>query len=91
LLLELLSQSGDHEGNAMQSGSYLMDEMSERAGISHGAYALCCAIIEDAEIAREFEVEPRSAMEMFCVAMLRPVMPHRESKLTPRELTNLIA
>jgi hypothetical protein len=91
LLLEFLSQSGDHQGNAMQSGSYLMDEMSERAGMSRSAFALCCAIVEDAEVAREFEVEPRNAMEMFCVAMLRPAMPQGESKLTPRELTNLIA
>jgi hypothetical protein len=75
----------------MQSGICLMDEMSERAGMSRSAFALCCAIIEDAEIAREFEVEPHSAMEMFCVAMLRPAMPHCESTLTPRELTNLVA
>ena len=75
----------------MQLGSSLMDEMSERAGMSRSAFALCCAIIEDAEIAREFEVEPRSAMEMFWVAMRRPPMPHCESRLTPRELTNLIA
>ena len=75
----------------MQSGHFLMDEMIERAGMSRSAYALCCAIIEDAAIAREFEVEPRSAMEMFCVAMLRPPMPHCESMLTPGELTKLIA
>ena len=75
----------------MQSGNCLMDEMSERVGISQSAFALCCAIIEDAEIAREFEVEPRSAMEMFCVAMLKPAMPHCESTFTPGELTNLLA
>ncbi len=75
----------------MQSGNCLMDEMNERAGMSHGAFALCCAIIEDAEIAREFEVEPRSAMEMFSIAMLRPTMPHCESTLTPGELTNLMS
>ena len=75
----------------MQSGNFLSDELSERAGMSRSALALCCAIVEDAEVAREFEVEPCSAMEMFCVAMLAPAMRQRESPLMPRELTNLIA
>ena len=75
----------------MQSGNCLMDETSERAGMSQSAFALCCAIIEDAEIAREFEIEPRGAMEMFCVALMRPSMPHYESTFTPGELTSLMS
>ena len=86
-----MSQSSDHEGNAVQSRSFLMDEMNDATGRSQSALALCCAIVEDAEVAREFEVEPGSAMEMFRVAMLRPTMRQRDSSLTPRELTNLIA
>lgn len=75
----------------MQPENHLIDELGERSGMPRSAFALCRAIIEDAEVAREFEVEPRSAMEMFCVAMLKPAMPHHEPAVMPRELTNLIA
>ena len=75
----------------MQSGSFLMDEMSERAGISHGAYALCCAIIEDAEVAREFEIEPRGAAELLRTVMFCPTYASHELSPLPGELTSLIA
>ncbi len=74
----------------MHPHNFLMDEMSETAGMSRSALALCCAIIEDAEVAREFEIEPRGAVEFLRVAMLAPAHP-RESVPLPRELTSLIA
>ena len=72
----------------MHRNRYLMDELGDPAGMSKSAIALCCAIMEDAEVAREFEMEPRGAFEM-----LRTAMPHVSRELTPlpRELTSLIA
>jgi hypothetical protein len=75
----------------MHRHSYLMDEMSETASMSRSALALCCAIIEDAEVAREFEIEPRGAVEMLRAVMLGPQYSPHESAPLPRELTSLIA
>ncbi len=74
----------------MHRHNFLMDEMSETAGMSRSALALCCAIIEDAEVAREFEIEPRGAVEYLRVVMLGPAHPGESAPL-PRELTSLIA
>ena len=75
----------------MHRQKFLVEAMGEPDGMSRSAMALCSAIIEDAEMAREFELEPRGAMEL-----LRAVMPGyayacRETSLSPRELTSLIA
>jgi hypothetical protein len=74
----------------MHRHNFLMDEMSETAGMSRSALALCCAIIEDAEGAREFEIEPRGAAEFLRVVMLGPTHPCESAPL-PRELTSLIS
>ncbi len=74
----------------MHRHNFLMDEMSETAGMSRSALALCCAIIEDAEVAREFEIEPRGAEEFLRVVMLGRAHPSESAPL-PRELTSLIA
>jgi hypothetical protein len=86
-----LAQIRDHGGDPMMHRhNFLMDEMSETTGMSRSALALCCAIIEDAEVAREFEIEPRGAAEFLRVVMLGPT--HRcESAPLPRELTSLIS
>ena len=75
----------------MTHGHFLVEAMGEPEGMSRSAIALCCAIIEDAEVAREFELEPRGAVEL-----LRAVMPgagraYREAALSPHDLTSLIA
>lgn len=75
----------------MHRHSYLMDEMSETASMSRSALALCCAIIEDAEVAREFEIEPRGAVELLRAVMLGPAHAPCETAPLPRELTSLIA
>jgi hypothetical protein len=74
----------------MHRHNFLMDEMSETAGMSRSALALCCAIIEDAEVAREFEIEPRGAAEFLRVVMLGPTHPCESAPL-PRELTSLVS
>jgi hypothetical protein len=66
-----------------------MDELGEPTGMSRSAIALCCAIMEDAEVAREFEMEPRGAAELLRAAF-SPVCASSDTPL-PRELTTLIA
>jgi hypothetical protein len=74
----------------MQVWNSLPDEISDLGGSSPGSIALCRAIIEDAEMAREFEIEPRGAVEMLCTVMWgTPRLPSTSAPL-PRELTNLI-
>ncbi len=76
----------------MHRQKFLLEAMGEPRGMSRSAMALCSAVIEDAEDAREFEFESRNA-----VTQLYSIMPgagsftHRESSLSPRELTSLIA
>ena len=75
----------------MHRQKFLVEAMGEAHGMSRSAMAFCSAIIEDAEMAREFELGPRGALEL-----LRDVMPgsayaYREAPLSPRELTSLIA
>jgi hypothetical protein len=68
----------------------LSDELGEVYGLSQSA-ALCYAIIEDAEVARQFELEPRSAVELLCVAMLGPTRVPCLSPPLPGELSRLMA
>jgi hypothetical protein len=75
----------------MHRNSYLMDELGEPAGVSKSAIALCCAIMEDAEVAREFEMEPRGAAELLRTVMFTPRYASHELSPPPSELTNLIA
>jgi len=66
-----------------------MDELGEPTGMSRSAMALCCAIMEDAEVAREFEMEPRGAAEL--LRLFTPSHAAHELSPLPRELTSLIA
>ena len=75
----------------MHRHNYLMEEMGDSTRMSRSALALCCAIIEDAEVAREFEIEPRGAVEYLRVVMLGRTRLPGESAPLPRELTSLIA
>lgn len=75
----------------MHRHNFLMEEMGDSAGVSRSALALCCAIIEDAEVAREFEIEPRGAAEYLRVVMLNPTHLPGQSAPLPRELTSLIS
>ena len=61
----------------------LMDELGEPAGMSRSAIALCCAIMEDAEVAREFEMEPRGAAELLRAAFT-PAYASGDSSPLPR-------
>ena len=75
----------------MHRNRYLMDELGEPAGMSRSAIALCCAIMEDAEVAREFEMEPRGAADLLRTVVFNPAYAHHELAPLPRELTSLIA
>ena len=75
----------------MTSRTRLTDEIGEPPGKSRAAIELCCAIVEDVAVAREFELAPRSASELFSVAMPGPAVRRSESLPLPRELTNLLA
>jgi hypothetical protein len=74
----------------MHRNKYLMEELGEPSGMPQSAIALCCAIMEDAEVAREFEMEPRGAAELLRAAFSPAYASHELSPL-PGELTNLIA
>jgi hypothetical protein len=75
----------------MHGQKFLMEAMGEPNGMSRSAMALCSAIIEDAEMAREFELEPRGALELLHAVMPGSAYAYREAALSPRELTSLIA
>lgn len=75
----------------MYGRNFMMDEMIERDGMSRSAIALCCAIIEDAEVAREFEMEPRGAVELLRAVMHGPSQVPYEHGPLPRDLTSLLA
>jgi hypothetical protein len=75
----------------MFARGFLPEELGDSAGMSRSAVALCCAIIEDAEVAREFELEPRSAAAMMRIAMIGPSTYCHDPSPLPRELTSLIA
>lgn len=75
----------------MHRNRYLMDELGEPVGMSRSAIALCCAIMEDAEVAREFEIEPRGAADLLRTVVLGPSYASHELSPLPRELTSLIA
>jgi len=70
---------------------FLMEAMGEPAGVSRSAMAYCSAIIEDAEMAREFQFEPRGPLDFLCTVMPGSGYAYREAALSPRELTSLIA
>lgn len=75
----------------MHRNRYLMEELGEPTGMSRSAIALCCAIIEDAEVAREFEFEPRGAAELLRSVMFIPTYASHELSPLPGDLTSLIA
>ena len=75
----------------MHRNRYLMEELGEPTGMSRSAIALCCAIMEDAEVAREFEIEPRGAEELLRTMMFTPAYTSHELSPLPGELTRLIA
>ena len=75
----------------MHRNRYLVEELGEPRGMSKSAIALCCAIMEDAEIAREFEMEPRGAAELLRTVMFTPRYASHELSPLPSELTSLIA
>ena len=75
----------------MHRNRYLMEELGEPTGMSRSAIALCCAIMEDADVAREFEIEPRGAFELLRTVMHGPTYRCHDSSPLPRELTSLIA
>ena len=75
----------------MFNGKFLADEKDDLGGRSRRNKALCCAIIEDSENAREFEIEPRAGVSLPGVLTLgTPSLPYNRAPL-PRELTNLIS
>jgi len=75
----------------MHRNRYLMEELGEPTGMSRSAIALCCAIMEDAEVAREFEIESRGAFDLLRTAMQGPSYRCYEQSPLPRELTSLVA
>jgi hypothetical protein len=75
----------------MHRNRYLTEEIGEPTGMSRGARALCCAIMEDAELAREFDNEPRAASEIFRSMMFTPAYAAHELSPLPGDLTSLIA
>ena len=75
----------------MHRNRYLAEELGEPTGMSKSAIALCCAIMEDAEVAREFEMEPRGAAELLRTVMFTPTYAAHELSPLPRELTSLMA
>jgi hypothetical protein len=75
----------------MHRNRYLAEELGEPTGMSKSAIALCCAIMEDAEVAREFEMEPRGAAELLRTMMFTPRYASHELSPLPHELTSLIA
>lgn len=76
----------------MQVWNSLPEEFCDLGGSSSSpsSFALCCAIIEDAQTAREFDREPHGAMAMLHAAMLGPPHLPTTSAPLPRELTSLI-
>ncbi len=75
----------------MHRHGFLMEEVGESASMRRSALALCCAIFEDAEVAREFEIEPHRAMGLLSAVMLPPTHVPCDSAPLPRELTSLVA
>ena len=75
--------------NMMHRNRYLMEELGERAGMSRSATALCCAIMEDAEVARELEFGPRGSGGL--PSMFMHTYSSHELSPLPSELTRLIA
>jgi hypothetical protein len=97
-LARLLLPPGDWRKSATERGMKmmyrsrdLMEELGEPAGMSRSAIALCCAIIEDAEVAREFEMEPRGVAELLRTVVLGSGYATAEQLPFPRELTKLIS
>ncbi|HEV8443144.1 MAG TPA: hypothetical protein VGQ27_06670 [Steroidobacteraceae bacterium] len=75
----------------MQVWSSLPEEIGDLSGVSSpSSVALCRAVLEDAQTAREFDMEPHGAMETLRSVMLGP--PHLPTTRSPmpRELTSLI-
>jgi hypothetical protein len=76
----------------MQVWSSLPWEIGDLSGSSSSARstALCGAILEDAQSAREFDMEPHGAIEMLRAVTLGPCNLPTAGAGLPRELTSLI-
>jgi hypothetical protein len=70
---------------------YLPEDMDRSATPSHAAMTLCCAIVEDAEDARQFTLYRRDAIDPHCVVPSAPGAIRHGSALLPSELTSLVA
>ena len=74
----------------MHRQNFLMDAMGDSNGMSRSARSFCSAIIDDAEDAREFDA--RASVELLGVMPgCAYAFSHRESSMSPAELTSLIA
>ena len=76
----------------MQVWSSLPEEIGNLSGTasSSSSMALCRAILEDAQTARDYDMEPHGAIEMLRAVTLGPCnLPSTRAPL-PRELTSLI-
>lgn len=74
----------------MHRQQFLVEAIGETGGRSRSTLALCSAIVDDAEMAREFEFESRGALELLHAVMPGTACSYRESSLSPRELTSLM-
>ncbi len=73
----------------MQVWSSLPEEIGDLSGVSSpSSVALCRAILEDAQTARDFESEPQGAIEMLRAVMLGPPCLPTSSAPMSRGLTN---
>ncbi len=74
----------------MQVWSSLPEEIGDLSGVSSpSSVALCRAILEDAQTAREFALEPHGGMEMLRVVMLGSQNLPTAGGSRPSELTSL--
>jgi hypothetical protein len=74
----------------MQVWNSLSEELGDLSGTSSpSSTALCRAIIDDAQMARDFEMAPHGAMELLRAVRFGPSHLPASAPLT-RELTSLI-
>jgi hypothetical protein len=92
LCFSLHDASRVEKGGRMQVWSSLPWEIGDLSGSSSSSRstALCSAVLEDAQTAREFDMEPHGAIEMLRAVTLGPChVPATRAPLS-RELTSLI-
>ena len=69
---------------------YLPEDMDDFTA-THGSSALCRAIVEDTEDARQFSWQPRGALDLHSVMPCAPMEIRHGSMPLPSELTSLVA